>query len=71
MNSRYPAASVLLNKLSLDMRKSLHKMQAYHTEEQTYQIMSSANATANKAKAANLVNFSRFPSTERPLFFCQ
>ena len=33
MNSRYPAASVLLNKLSLDMRKSLHKMQAYHTEE--------------------------------------
>mgnify|MGYP007021571524 CR=1 FL=1 len=33
MNSRYPAASVFLNKLSLDMRKSLHKMQAYHTEE--------------------------------------
>ena len=33
MNPRYPAASVFLNKLSLDMRKSLHKMQAYHTEE--------------------------------------
>ena len=33
MNSRYLAASVFLNELSLDMRKSLHKMQAYHTEE--------------------------------------
>ena len=33
MNSRYLAASVFLNELSLDIRKSLHKMQAYHTEE--------------------------------------
>ena len=56
----------------LQNRKSLQKLAGLKNGGKgSYQIISKSKATAKKATVPNLVNFSKLPSTERPLFFCQ
>ena len=56
----------------LQNRKSLQKLAGLKNGGKgSYQIISKSKATAKNATVPYLVNFSKLPSTERPLFFCQ